>query len=116
VLRFGWSLTGQTNGPAEDDATGLEVDKLDPVAVRGYIDHYLGLYDRATGGKLGAAGVQNLLTDSWEAGVQNWTPTLLARFRARRGYDPRPSCRCWRDGWSATPTPATASSGTSAVR
>jgi hypothetical protein len=90
VLRFGWSLTGQTNGPAEDDATGLEVDKLDPVAVQGYIDHYLGLYDRATGGKLGAAGVQNLLTDSWEAGVQNWTPTLLAQFKARRGYDATP--------------------------
>ena len=90
VLRFGWSLTGQTNGPAEAEATGLEVDKLDPVAVRGYVDHYLGLYDQATGGKLGVKGVQNLLTDSWEAGVQNWTPTLLAEFKARRGYDATP--------------------------
>lgn len=90
VLRFGWSLTGQTNGPAEVEATGLEVDKLDPVAVRGYVDRYLGLYDQATGGKLGAKGVQNLLTDSWEAGVQNWTPTMLAQFKARRGYDATP--------------------------
>jgi hypothetical protein len=90
VLRFGWSLTGQTNGPAEDAATGLEVDKLDPVAVRGYVEHYLGLYAQATGGKLGAKGVQNLLTDSWEAGVQNWTPTILAQFKARRGYDAAP--------------------------
>ncbi|MBW8902249.1 MAG: glycoside hydrolase, partial [Massilia sp.] len=35
-------------------------------------------------------GVQTLLTDSWEAGVQNWTPAMLAEFRARRGYDPAP--------------------------
>jgi hypothetical protein len=39
---------------------------------------------------LGAGSVQNLLTESWEAGVQNWTPTLLAQFKARRGYDPMP--------------------------
>ncbi|MBU1378517.1 MAG: hypothetical protein KKE02_15450 [Alphaproteobacteria bacterium] len=90
VLRFGWSLTGQTNGPAEAEATGLEVDKLDPAAVRRYIDAYLGLYAEATGGKLGPDGVSTLLTDSWEAGVQNWTPGLLAEFRRRRGYDPLP--------------------------
>jgi len=39
---------------------------------------------------LGASSVQSLLTDSWEAGVQNWTPTLLAQFKTRRGYDPMP--------------------------
>jgi (4-O-methyl)-D-glucuronate---lignin esterase len=90
VLRFGWSLTGQTNGPAEAKDTGLEVDKLDPAVVRGYLEHYLSLYRDAVGAELGAASVQNLLTDSWEAGVQNWTPALLAEFKARRGYDPIP--------------------------
>lgn len=90
VLRFGWSLTGQTNGPAEAEATGLEVDKLDPAAVRRYIDAYLSQYDAATGGKVGPDGVQTLLTDSWEAGVQNWTPGLFAEFQRRRGYDPTP--------------------------
>jgi len=90
ILRFGWSLTGHKNGPAEPGATGLEVDKLDPDAVRRYLDAYLALYSNATGGALGEAGVQNLLTDSWEAGVQNWTPGLMAEFRARRGYDPLP--------------------------
>lgn len=90
VLRFGWSLTGATNGPAEPEATGLEVDKLDAAAVGRYIDAYLKLYDEATGGKLGASGVENLLTDSWEAGVQNWTPGLLKAFQERRGYDPTP--------------------------
>lgn len=90
VIRFGWTLTGRANGPAEPEATGLEVDKLDPAAVRRYIDSYLALYQDASGGRLGPDGVDALLTDSWEAGFQNWTPALLAEFKARRGYDPLP--------------------------
>lgn len=90
VLRFGWSLTGHRNGPAEPAATGLEVDKLDAEAVKRYLDAYLDLYAKATNGQLGPNGIQNLLTDSWEAGVQNWTPTLVDAFRARRAYDPLP--------------------------
>lgn len=90
IVRLGWSLTGAVNAPAEPSATGLEVDKLDAAAVGRYLDHYLGLYEDASGGALGPKGVQTLLTDSWEAGVQNWTPAMLAQFRARRGYDPAP--------------------------
>lgn len=90
VLRIGWSLTGQTNHPAETQATGLEVDKLDAAAVRRYMESYLRLYQDTAGAKLGPAGVQELLTDSWEAGSQNWTPGLLEAFRQRRGYDPLP--------------------------
>ena len=90
ILRFGWSLTGQTNGPAEPEATGLEVDKLDPDAVRRYLNTHLGTYEQAVGGTLAGAGVQTLITDSWEAGVQNWTPGLVREFRIRRGYDPLP--------------------------
>lgn len=90
VLRFGYSLTGHKNGPAEAGATGLEVDKLDPEAVKRYLHAYLEMYSKASGGQLGPNGVQHLLTDSWEAGVQNWTPQLVDAFRARRGYDPLP--------------------------
>ena len=90
IVRLGWSLTGAVNAPAEPSATGLEVDKLDAAAVRRYLDHYLDLYQQASGDALGPKGVQTLLTDSWEAGVQNWTPAMLAQFRARRGYDPTP--------------------------
>ena len=90
IVRLGWSLTGQTNGPAQARDTGLEVDKLDPVLVRAYLEHYLDIYRDAMQAPLGAGSVQNLLTDSWEAGVQNWTPTLLAQFKRRRGYDPLP--------------------------
>lgn len=90
VLRFGWTLIGRANGPAEPEATGLEVDKLDAAAVGRYAQTYLDLYKAASGGKLGANGVGSLITDSWEAGFQNWTPTLLTEFKARRGYDPKP--------------------------
>jgi hypothetical protein len=89
IVRLGWSLTGQTNGPAEAEATGLEVDKLDRTAVRRYVETYLAQYDQATGG-LARSGISTLLTDSWEAGVQNWTGGLLEEFRRRRGYDPAP--------------------------
>lgn len=90
VVRFGWSLTGHQNGPAEPEATGLEVDKLDPVAVRDYAQKLLSLYRDKGGNTLGDKGIGALLTDSWEAGVQNWTPGLLPEFRRLRGYDPTP--------------------------
>jgi hypothetical protein len=90
VLRFGWSLTGQVNGPAEKQDTGLEVDKLNADLVRSYLERYLTMYRSALKADLGAATVGSLLTDSWEAGVQNWTANLPAQFAARRGYDPTP--------------------------
>ena len=38
VLRFGYSLLGITNHPATQEATGLEVDKLDRRYVKNYIE------------------------------------------------------------------------------
>ncbi len=82
VLRFGASLTGQTNGPASPDATGLEVDKLDAESVRHYFGTYLSL--------IGPDLLDALLSDSIESGPQNWTGRIRARFTALRGYDPLP--------------------------
>ncbi|MFD1786159.1 glycosyl hydrolase [Sphingomonas floccifaciens] len=91
VVRLGWSLIGKTNHPATPDSTGLEVDKMDGAAVRRYLDTYLARYKAAAGeGMIGARGVRALLTDSIEAGPANWTPALLDRFKALRGYDPTP--------------------------
>jgi hypothetical protein len=91
VLDFGWSLTGKTNHPAPPEATGLEVDKYDPAAVRRYFDAYLGMYRETVGDDLiGARGVTALLTDSIEAGYANWTPAMEREFQARRGYALRP--------------------------
>jgi hypothetical protein len=90
VLRFGYSLTGARNSPASPEATGLEVDKLDRAHVKAYFDNYLDQYKSATGGLMGRRGLQYVITDSWEAGVANWTDKMMAEFGRRRGYDIRP--------------------------
>lgn len=87
ILRFGYSLTGHQNSPASPEATGLEVDKLNAGHVKAYFDNYLDQYKDATGGLMGKRGLQYVITDSWEAGVQNWTDSMMTEFRKNRGYD-----------------------------
>ena len=86
ILRLGYSLTGRQNHPASPEATGLEVDKLDPEAVRTYINDYLDQYQDATGGLMGKRGLQYIILDSYEAGHMNWTHNMPAEFASRRGY------------------------------
>ena len=90
VLRIGYSLTGQQNRPASPEATGLEVDKLNKGYVKTYFDNYLNQYKDATGGLMGKRGLQYVITDSWEAGVANWTDDMISEFARRRGYDIKP--------------------------
>lgn len=87
ILRMGYSLIGKENHPAPPEATGLEVDKMDPEAWTAYFHHYLGMYREAAGGLLGQQGVQYVLTDSYEAGSATWTPSLTEEFVRRRGYE-----------------------------
>ena len=71
---------GINNHPASPEATGLEVDKLDPVAIKNYFANYLDQYKNATGGLMGSkGGLQYMVTDSWEAGAQNWTAETASR-------------------------------------
>lgn len=86
IIRFGYSLTGKQNHPASPEATGLEVDKLDASAVKDYFENYLDQYKDATGGLMGAKGLQYLVTDSYEAGQATWTPKMAEEFQNRRGY------------------------------
>lgn len=91
ILRLGASLTGQTNGPAPVDATGLEVDKLDGDRVRRYLDTHLrrfGVDD--AGSTTPPPRFTALLSDSIEAGPQNWTDAILDHFSRMRGYDATP--------------------------
>jgi hypothetical protein len=87
---MGYSLTGITNHPAPAEATGPEVDKLSKQDVSDYFNHYLDNYKDATAGMMGKRGLTYVITDSWEAGTQNWTDQMIAEFTKRRGYDPRP--------------------------
>ena len=78
IYRFGVSLTGKKNHPAPPEATGLEVDKLDPKAWEDYFKEFLRIYE--------GAPVQYVLTDSYEAGQMTWTQDMFDEFRKRRGY------------------------------
>ncbi|HWV30772.1 MAG TPA: glycosyl hydrolase, partial [Dyadobacter sp.] len=90
IVRLGYSLTGRKNHPASPEATGLEVDKLDKEAVTKYINTYLDMYKDATGGQMGAKGLQYMVLDSYEAGHMTWTKAMPAEFKRRRGYDLTP--------------------------
>jgi alpha-L-rhamnosidase len=91
ILRLGFGLTGETNGPTLDELTGLEVDKLNRTHVRAYVDNYLRAYESALGKDLmGARGLTHMLTDSYEAGHANWTDNIVEKFKAFAGYDMRP--------------------------
>ena len=91
VLRIGFSLLGITNHPATKEATGLEVDKLNAGFVKNYMNGYLDSYKETVGADMmGKRGIRFVITDSWEAGAQNWTDNMIAEFTKRRGYDPHP--------------------------
>ncbi len=91
IIRFGYSLIGITNHPASKEATGLEVDKLDRTYVKSYMDRYLGQYQNTVGKDwMGKRGLQYVITDSWEAGAQNWTDRMIEQFQKYRGYSPIP--------------------------
>ena len=91
VLRFGYSLLGITNHPATAEATGLEVDKLNGGYVKKYMSGYLDSYKETVGADyMGSRGIRYVVTDSWEAGSQNWTDDMIAQFKRGRGYDPLP--------------------------
>lgn len=91
IMRLGASLTGQTNGPAPADVTGLEVDKLDGARVAGYLNRYLQHFrEHVEAAADPARRISALLSDSIEAGSQNWTDSILEQFTRLRGYDARP--------------------------
>ena len=62
-------------------------------AVQRYISTYLATYVDASRGMMGKRGLQNLLIDSYEAGIANWTPRMAEEFKARRGYELLPWMR-----------------------
>jgi hypothetical protein len=91
VLRLGYSLLGIANHPASKEGTGLEVDKLNSQYVKNYMNGYLDSFKNVVGaGMMGKRGIRNVVSDSWEAGVQNWTDNMIVEFTKRRGYDPHP--------------------------
>ena len=59
--------------------------------VREYMDTYLGKFTDIVGaGMVGKHGIHTMVSDSWEAGAENWTDEMVAEFTKRRGYSPIP--------------------------
>jgi hypothetical protein len=86
VLRFGYTSTGATNGPATREGVGLECDKMDTAAIDLHFRSWpLKLIAQA--GEYAGNTFKFLLIDSWECGFQNWTAAFPVEFQKRRGYD-----------------------------
>jgi hypothetical protein len=86
VLRFGYTTTGTTNGPATAEGTGLECDKMDTAALNLHFSKFPEKLIKDAGNYAGNT-FKFILIDSWECGFQNWTANLPAEFEKNRGYN-----------------------------
>ncbi len=89
IMQTGMTSTGQTNGPASREGTGLETDKMSKKHIAAHFDAFIGEILRrvpATDRKSFKVVVQ----DSYETGGQNWTDGLTEEFTAKYGYSPLP--------------------------
>jgi len=86
ILRFGHTTTGVNNHPAPTGGLGLESDKLSRTATLVQFEALMGRIIKTVGPLAGKSLVATHI-DSWETGVQNWTPTMRADFQRMRGYD-----------------------------
>lgn len=89
IIRFGYTTTGKTNGPATPEGTGLEVDKMDSAALDFHFNNFAEKLIGAAGNYTGNT-FKFLLIDSWECNFQNWTQNFPGEFSKRRGYDITP--------------------------
>ena len=81
VLRLYQSRTRQMVKRAAPGGEGYVVDHFDSTAVA----HYLQRFDLAFE-QTGTPFPHNFFNDSYEVYGADWTPTMLAEFRKRRGY------------------------------
>ena len=76
ILRIGYICNGRCNHPASEKGRGLEVDKLSASAMDYHFEQYVTRLCKTLGiepGKIGETGFNNILVDSYEVGMQNWT-------------------------------------------
>jgi hypothetical protein len=85
ILRMGFTAMGTLNRSAPDTGVGLECDKYSAEAITFHFNKMMGellpsLQPLTTKSKVG------LLIDSYEVGMQNWTPGFEQEFQKRMGY------------------------------
>ena len=84
ILRIGHTSTGAISpGP---DGAALECDKMSKEAAEAAFAGLMGKLIEKVGPLAGKSLVATHV-DSWECGVQNWTPKFREEFQRRRGYD-----------------------------
>jgi len=89
ILLLGHTPMGTLNFPAAESGRGLEVDKLGREGVDAHWQHGIKpIIDRL--GPMAGKTFNNILVDSYEGGMNHWTPGLRQEFENRRGYDPTP--------------------------
>ena len=93
IQRLGHTTTGSSTRPPVAGGNGLECDKLSAAAMDA---HFAGMMAKLikTAGPLAGKSLTATHIDSWEVGVQNWTPKLREEFQSRRGYDLLPWLPC----------------------
>jgi hypothetical protein len=89
ILRLGRTSTGKENHPAPASGRGLECDKLSREAAEAHFSGLMGKIIAAVGPLTGKSLVSTHI-DSWELGMQNWTPKFRNEFQRLRGYNPLP--------------------------
>ncbi len=87
VLRMGMTTTGTRNSPASPEGQGLEVDKMNRLALKSHFDAFMGKILRRMP-PADRVALTHVVADSYEMGSQNWTDGLGTVFRDRYGYDP----------------------------
>ena len=88
ILRIGHTSTGKTNRPAPKPGRGLECDKLSREALDIHWDNGIQpVLDKL--GSLAGPVLNNILIDSYEAGINNWTPKMFEEFEGHTGYSLR---------------------------
>ena len=88
ILRIGHTPTGRMQNASSDAGLGLEIDKFSADAMEFHFNKYFGaLFDAFR--PLADKKLVGALIDSYEVGMQNWTPTFPQEFERRRGYDLR---------------------------
>ncbi len=93
IVRFGYTTTGVPNHPAPVGGEGLECDKFSGAAAQLAWRNTVGKVIADTGPLVGKT-FNNVLIDSYEVGLQNWTPLMAEKFRQARGYNLLPYLVC----------------------
>ena len=89
IVRYGMVPTGVKNSPAMPDAQGLEVDKMNRIAVLNHFNSFIGKIQNHLSPDDRKA-LKYVVADSYETGPQNWTDGMATQFKTIYGYDPLP--------------------------